>query len=255
MTDGTSLLQKASPLQLFESLASGPAAKHRAFRLPRLWHPDSNAGFRSLETPWLRAQAGTEALSLGSKLEQRSDMNPRVTITRRAKRRLCWSRPLGVTAVTALVLLAAALPTSAQERLCDNSFEDCRATIIQMIRAENVGLDVSMWFMTDNRYSTEIIQRWRAGVAVRILLDLRADSNYPANASLRQGFINAGIPIRHKTTPGINHWKAILYAGQAQVHFSAANFANGLICRSRRTRATWTKRSISPAIQTSCTRS
>ena len=62
---------------------------------------------------------------------------------------------------------------------------------------------------------------------VRILLDLRADANYPANASVRQSFINAGIPIRHKTTPGINHWKMILYAGQAQVHFSAANFANG----------------------------
>ena len=123
--------------------------------------------------------------------------------------------------------MAAALPTSAQERLCDNSYEDCRATIIAMIRAENVGLDVSMWFMTDTRYSSEIIQRWRAGVPVRILLDLRADANYPANASVRQSFINAGIPIRHKTTPGINHWKMILYAGQAQVHFSAANFANG----------------------------
>ena len=74
------------------------------------------------------------------------------------KRRLCWSRLLGVTPVTALVLLTAALPTSAQERLCDNSYEDCRATIIGMISAENVGLDVSMWFMTDTRYSTEIIQ-------------------------------------------------------------------------------------------------
>jgi phosphatidylserine/phosphatidylglycerophosphate/cardiolipin synthase-like enzyme len=154
-------------------------------------------------------------------------MNPCATVTRRVKRRLSWLRLPGVTAGTALVLMAAALPTSAQERLCDNSYEDCRATIIAMIRAESVGLDVSMWFMTDTRYSSEIIQRWRAGVPVRILLDLRADPNYPANASVRQSFINAGIPIRHKTTPGVNHWKVILYAGQAQVHFSAANFATG----------------------------
>ncbi len=143
------------------------------------------------------------------------------------KRAWCCSGGGGVTAVTALVLLTAALPASAQERLCDNSYEDCRAAIIEMIRAENVGLDVSMWFMTDTRYSTEIIHRWRAGVQVRILADLRADTNYPANASVRQSFIDAGIPIRHKTTAGINHWKMILYAGQAQVHFSAANFAHG----------------------------
>ena len=116
---------------------------------------------------------------------------------------------------------------SAQERLCDNSYEDCRSPIISMIRAETVGLDVSFWFMTDTRYSTEIINRWRAGVPVRILLDLRSDANYPAGATVRQSFINAGIPIRHKTTNGINHWKMILYSGQQAVHFSAANFANG----------------------------
>ena len=62
---------------------------------------------------------------------------------------------------------------------------------------------------------------------VRILLDLRSDPDYPAGAAIRQSFIDAGIPIRHKTTTGINHWKMILYAGQAKMHFSAANFANG----------------------------
>ena len=41
-----------------------------------------------------------------------------------------------------------------------------------------------------------------------------------ANASVRQALINAGIPIRHKTTTGINHWKMMLYAGQARVHFT-----------------------------------
>jgi HKD family nuclease len=64
------------------------------------------------------------------------------------------------------------------------------------------------------------------------MLDLRADQNYPEGATVRQSFINAGIPIRHKTTTGINHWKMILYYGGAddrtpRVHFSAANFASG----------------------------
>jgi phosphatidylserine/phosphatidylglycerophosphate/cardiolipin synthase-like enzyme len=128
---------------------------------------------------------------------------------------------------TILFTLLIGSPAVAQERLCDNSFEDCRASIIDLIRAERVGIDVSMWFMTDWRYSTEIIRRWQAGVPVRILLDLRADANYPANASIRQSLIDAGIPIRHKTTTGINHWKMMLYAGQGKMQFSAANFANG----------------------------
>ncbi|HET7220082.1 MAG TPA: phospholipase D-like domain-containing protein [Vicinamibacterales bacterium] len=118
-------------------------------------------------------------------------------------------------------------PASAQESLCDNSFQDCRAQIVQLIRAETVGIDVSFWFMTDSTYSSEIINRWRAGIPVRVILDLRADANYPANATIRQALINAGIPIRHKTTTGINHWKMMLYAGQGKMHFSAANFANG----------------------------
>ena len=45
--------------------------------------------------------------------------------------------------------------------------------------------------------------------------------------AVRQSFINAGIPIRHKTTAGINHWKMLLFAGQNRVMFSAANFAVG----------------------------
>jgi hypothetical protein len=129
--------------------------------------------------------------------------------------------------IATLAIAAHAAPVAAQERLCDDSFEDCRTPIIQMIRAETVGIDVSYWFMDDTRYSTEIIKRWQAGVPVRIILDTRSDTNYPASKNVRQAFINAGIPIRNKTTNGINHWKMILYAGQQKMHFSAANFSNG----------------------------
>ena len=132
---------------------------------------------------------------------------------------------------TLTLILTSATPSPAQvapaDRLCDNAFEDCRATILEMIRNEKAGIDVWYWFMTDWRYSSEIIKRWQAGVPVRILLDLRSDAGYPAGVTIRQSFINAGIPIRHKVTTGINHWKMMLYRGQSAVHFSAANFANG----------------------------
>ena len=142
-----------------------------------------------------------------------------------------FTRLIPITAFVTTLTLAMATTSSAQvapaERLCDNAFEDCRATILDMIRNEKAGIDVSYWFMTDWRYSSEIIKRWQAGVPVRILLDLRADPGYPAGVSIRQSFIDAGIPIRHKVTTGINHWKMMLYRGQSAVHFSAANFANG----------------------------
>ena len=128
--------------------------------------------------------------------------------------------------VAALTILGAA-PLAAQERLCDTSFEDCRSPILELIRNEMVGIDVSYWFMTDARYANAIIDRWRAGVRVRILLDLRADQHYPAAVTVRDTFVSAGIPIRRKVTAGINHWKAIIYAGQQKLHFSAANFAGG----------------------------
>ena len=126
-----------------------------------------------------------------------------------------------------VAILAAAGPAAAQDQLCDNAFQDCRAPLLQLIQQETAGIDVSFWFMTDTAFSNAIINRFRAGVPVRIILDLRADANYPSNATIRQSFINAGIPIRHKTTPGINHWKMLLFAGQSTVMFSASNFAFG----------------------------
>jgi phosphatidylserine/phosphatidylglycerophosphate/cardiolipin synthase-like enzyme len=161
------------------------------------------------------------------------DFNRNETVITDARRPPTRSAPCRRGREARIALLAAALaaaaaaPALAQERLCDTAYEDCRTPILNMIRAETAGIDVSFWFMTDARYSTEIIRRWQAGVPVRILLDLRADENYPHNATIRQSFINAGIPIRHKVTQGINHWKMILYSGQSRMHFSAANFADG----------------------------
>ena len=137
------------------------------------------------------------------------------------------SSPIAAFTLTLALATTSSAQVAPPERLCDNAFEDCRATILEMIRNETAGIDVSYWFMTDWRYSSEIIKRWQAGVPVRILLDQRADASYPAGVSIRQSFISAGIPIRHKVTTGINHWKMMLYRGQNAVHFSAANFANG----------------------------
>jgi hypothetical protein len=45
------------------------------------------------------------------------------------------------------------------ECLCDNSYQDCRSPILQLINNETVGIDVSFWFMTDARYASALIKR------------------------------------------------------------------------------------------------
>ena len=148
---------------------------------------------------------------------------------------------LGFMTTFATVEVASAqLPVNAacsaenQECLCDNSFEDCRTPLLNLIKnegrliREGSGIDVSMWFMTDWRYKDAIIERWKAGVPVRVIVDTQADKNYPTNKGIRDALAAAGIPIRDcVSSQGINHWKAMIFVQQNKVQFSAANFAAG----------------------------
>src|SRR5687768_8224886 len=90
--------------------------------------------------------------------------------------------------VTTFVLLFTALAiaprAAAADRLCDPSFENCRTTLLDLIRAEQVGIDVAFWFMEDARYSAALIERWRAGVPVRVIMDTQANAAYPGNAPI-----------------------------------------------------------------------
>ncbi len=125
----------------------------------------------------------------------------------------------------AVVLGATERSTSAADRLCDASFEDCRTPLINLIRNETSRIDVAFWFMSDARYSNEIIKRWQAGVEVRVLLDTRANAEHPENAAILQQLRDAGIPLRNKTGSGILHWKMMLFDAQDTVEFSGANYS------------------------------
>jgi phosphatidylserine/phosphatidylglycerophosphate/cardiolipin synthase-like enzyme/regulation of enolase protein 1 (concanavalin A-like superfamily) len=118
-------------------------------------------------------------------------------------------------------------PQGPNEWLCDASYQDCRAPLIQLIQTETVGIDVAFWFMQDARFATEIIRRWQAGVPVRVLVDPKANPVYPGNDQILADLAAAGIPMRQRnaTAPGILHWKMMLFAGQNIVEFSGANFS------------------------------
>jgi hypothetical protein len=126
--------------------------------------------------------------------------------------------------------LAALHHAAAYDRLCDTSYENCRIPLIELIRNEKEGIDVAFWFMEDARYSTELINRFKAGVPVRILVDPRANSTYPLNAPRLEALVDAGIPMRKRTASGILHWKMMSFKGQGMVQFSAANYSpNGFV--------------------------
>jgi hypothetical protein len=128
-----------------------------------------------------------------------------------------------VLAAIAVALLAR--PAAALERLCDPAHEDCRAPVLELIDRETVGIDVAFWFMEDLRFSSALTRAQARGVRVRVLMDTRANGNYPGNIAALDQLQRAGIPMREKTSTGIMHWKMMLFAAQRTVQFSGANYS------------------------------
>jgi len=124
-----------------------------------------------------------------------------------------------------LPVLAVTRPARGADTLCDPSQDNCRTQLLTLIQNENVGIDVGFWFMQDSRYADAIVKRWQAGVPVRILIDPRANPDYPGNSTMISEFQNAGIPLRKRTSSGILHWKVMLFAGQETVEFGSANYS------------------------------
>ena len=135
------------------------------------------------------------------------------------------SRGKPLRALVLAVLVLGALRTQAQERLCDPAFEDCRTPLWNLIDAETVGIDVAFWFMQDSSYATKLINRFKAGVPVRVLVDPRANPTYAGNEAVLNQLKAAGIPMRYKVGDGILHWKMMLFAGQNKLEFSGANYS------------------------------
>jgi phosphatidylserine/phosphatidylglycerophosphate/cardiolipin synthase-like enzyme len=133
-------------------------------------------------------------------------------------------------AIAALFLLvAAAEPVAAADRLCDTAYEDCRAPLLALIQDERVGIDVAFWFMEDARYTAALAKKLAEGVPVRVLVDTRANSSYPLNADRLRELRAAQLPMRRRTASGILHWKMMLFEGQNTVQFSAANYTSSFV--------------------------
>ena len=121
-------------------------------------------------------------------------------------------------------VLLGIIPAFGTERLCDVSFEDCRAPLLKLIQNEAVGIDAAFWFMDDTTISGALIKKFQSGVPVRILMDPRAEEGHPTNTQILTQLASAGFPMRNRTADGILHWKMMLFSGQGTVEFSGANY-------------------------------
>jgi hypothetical protein len=141
-------------------------------------------------------------------------------------------RPLRTFLVLLIVVLSYPHAAAAQtcpatpqaECLCDPQTEDCRSKLINLIRNEKVGIDVAFWFMEDARYTTELINRHKAGVPIRVLVDQRANASKRLNEQILNTLRDGLIPMRDKFGGDILHHKFMLFQGQDMVEFSKANY-------------------------------
>ena len=129
-----------------------------------------------------------------------------------------------ITAVMGLTAVLYAHHAQAAERLCDSSTENCRTQLLSLIGGETQGIDVGFWFMEDSRYSTALVAAHRRGVRVRVIVDTKANRNYPYNATIIRALQDGGIPIRRIASSWF-HWKMMLFAGQNVVQFGSANYS------------------------------
>jgi phosphatidylserine/phosphatidylglycerophosphate/cardiolipin synthase-like enzyme len=120
---------------------------------------------------------------------------------------------------------------SAQERIYFSSHENAETQIVARINAETVRLDIGIWLLNDGTITTAIINRFNAGVPVRVLGD-RA-SIFESDPNTRASFerlANAGVPIRLRYNPRdfpeIMHWKCGIYVGQGQATIGSGNWTS-----------------------------
>jgi phosphatidylserine/phosphatidylglycerophosphate/cardiolipin synthase-like enzyme len=139
-------------------------------------------------------------------------------------------RRLQVCALLALaVVLTAVRPAAAQERMYFPAIENAHAVILQKIRAETVRLDIAVWYLTDREISQALVDRFKAGVPVRLIGDRVAIFEIDPNTRGEFEFLaSQGIPVRlryHPTWfPEIMHWKCGIFVGQNTVEFGSANW-------------------------------
>ncbi len=137
--------------------------------------------------------------------------------------------PLLPAAAGVIVTTCAVTTASAQEAFLFPAIDDARSAIVDRVKTEPARLDIATWYLTDRLITSAIVQKFRAGVPVRIIGD--RVSIFEIDAATRREFeylASNGVPVRlrYRPTnfPSIMHWKCGIFVGQNLVEFGSANW-------------------------------
>ncbi len=139
------------------------------------------------------------------------------------------ARPL-VTALLCLVLGLAGGTASAQtDTMYFPAVDNVTNVLVQRINAETVRIDMSAWYLTEHSVSIALLNRFQAGVPVRLIGDRGAIFEIdPKTKAEFYWLASYGVPIRLRYNPTwypeIDHWKATVFVGQNLVEFGSANY-------------------------------
>jgi phosphatidylserine/phosphatidylglycerophosphate/cardiolipin synthase-like enzyme len=135
----------------------------------------------------------------------------------------------GILGITFLCVTATA--ATAQERIYFPAHDNYEAQLVAKINAENVRLDIAVWLLDDGSVTTAIINRWNAGVPVRVIGDRAGifESDPHTRASFER-LAKAGVPIRLRyyptSFPEIMHWKYGGFVGQGYASIGSGNWTS-----------------------------
>src|SRR5262249_3574903 len=119
---------------------------------------------------------------------------------------------------------AGAQTLAPQERMCDPTFEDCRADLLTYIWQETEQIDGAFWMMADARYSNALVAAHQRGGKILVLMDPGCTPCHSGGKSTTDQLAAEGVPMGNRAVGGILHWKMMLFASQGQVEFSGANY-------------------------------
>ena len=111
-----------------------------------------------------------------------------------------------------------------RRNLCDASSTNCRRTLITLIDNETQGIDIGVWFFKDYRYATALMNAKNRGVPIRVIMDPRANAQYPENKPLIDQ-LGRRHPDAQANGRRYLPLEADDFAGQGIVEWSGANFS------------------------------
>jgi hypothetical protein len=127
------------------------------------------------------------------------------------------------------VIGAGAGSARATDQIYFSSSTNVTDLLVQRINAETVRIDMSCWYLTEHSISIALLNRFKAGVPVRLMGD--RGSIFEIDVHTRNEFYwlaSQGVPIRLRYNPTwypeIDHWKATIFAGQNLVAFGSGNY-------------------------------